>query len=285
MKFYGKAEETAELIIQRFKDGNVGAPLADIFLQNEVDKPCIKWSWGNKFVMVLNGTNDARGFKQWQEVGRKVKKGAKSFQILAPITVKKEYETEEGETKTAQILVGFKSVPVFGIEQTEVFDQELWEKHSTPDEETKYFLQELPLRKVADNWGLEVGAYNGAKTSVRGYYLPGQEIALGTKNIATWTHELIHAAEDKLGALSKNKGKEEKERAEVVAELGGCTLAIMLGYEIEADIGGAWQYIYNWSGEDTGKAISMCMNLIGRVCNAIELILAEYEKYNEKEVA
>jgi len=33
-------------------------------------------------------TEDARGFRQWQKVGRRVKKGAKAFYILAPIRKK-----------------------------------------------------------------------------------------------------------------------------------------------------------------------------------------------------
>jgi len=80
-------------------------------------------------------TEDARGFRQWQKIGRRVKKGAKAFYILAPIRkkvpvkIRREVEriNENGETEIVEVeetiyvdkLVGFKSIPVFRYEDTE----------------------------------------------------------------------------------------------------------------------------------------------------------------------
>ncbi|HBT47942.1 MAG TPA: hypothetical protein DEA73_08750 [Peptococcaceae bacterium] len=52
-------------------------------------KPSDKWSLGNKLLMLIAGTEDARGYQQWREVGRQVKKGARVFYILAPMTRKR----------------------------------------------------------------------------------------------------------------------------------------------------------------------------------------------------
>ena len=47
-------------------------------------KPCDRWSFTNKILMLIQGTADARGYRQWQEAGRHVKKGAHAIHILAP---------------------------------------------------------------------------------------------------------------------------------------------------------------------------------------------------------
>ena len=46
--------------------------------------PSANWSIGNIITMLLAGTEDARGIKQWEKAGRKVKKGAKALYILGP---------------------------------------------------------------------------------------------------------------------------------------------------------------------------------------------------------
>jgi hypothetical protein len=47
----------------------------------------------------IAGTEDARGFKQWKEVNRYVKKGAKAFVILAPRFIKNGAKEEEDREK------------------------------------------------------------------------------------------------------------------------------------------------------------------------------------------
>jgi hypothetical protein len=274
MKYYGQAQGVAEQVIQRFKEGSVSQPLADIFIKNSPGSPSSFWSYRNRLIMHLIGqTYDARGFKQWLEAGRKVKKGTKAFHILAPVMAKVEVEDEQGAKVLISRLVGFKSVAVHPIHDTEVFDEELWAKSSTPEDGVRKFLDELPLREVAKAWGIELAAYSGREKAAKGWYDRGGVIGLGVKNLSTWTHELIHAAEDKLGVLPKGLRGMERQQAEVVAELGGAVLLIMMGYEVEADTGGAWKYIYSWADKDEDKAISMCLDVLGRVCEAINLVM------------
>jgi len=45
----------------------------------ERELPSSKWSLGNRILMILVGTDDARGFRQWKEVGRHVIKEANKF--------------------------------------------------------------------------------------------------------------------------------------------------------------------------------------------------------------
>lgn len=72
-----------------------------------------------------------RGYSQWQELGRQVNKGEKAIKILAPMFKKMEMEKidkttgepildEKGNpvTEKKEVLIGFRNVSVFDIEQT-----------------------------------------------------------------------------------------------------------------------------------------------------------------------
>lgn len=282
MQYYGRAEEVALAIVEKFKAGEVGQPLADVWIKNLADVPSNRWSPRNRLIMhLVGGTHDARGFKQWQEVGRKVKKGTHALHILGPVTRNIKIKDDDGKEVTISKLFGFKSIPVHAIHNTEVFDDDLWAKANIKDEAIREFLDELPLKEVAQAWGIELAAYSGKEASAKGWYARNGVIGLGTKNLSTWTHELIHAAEDKLGALPKQYKGTEKQEAEVVAELGGATLLIMMGHDVEADTGGAWQYISSWAGED--NAVPTCLKVLNRVCEAIQLVMdtANFETLRE----
>src|SRR5512143_2111872 len=110
-----KVKQALETIVQRFKEGDIPEAIAfSVFPIPNI--PAARWSLLNRILMFLAGTNDARGFRQWQEVGRHVKKGSKAFTILAPRFIK-EHTEDQQEAKT--ILVGFPSVPVCRVEDTE----------------------------------------------------------------------------------------------------------------------------------------------------------------------
>lgn len=117
MKFYGKAEDTARRILALFENPqSLPEVLAPVFIHSKANLPCRAWSWRNQILCALAGTADARGYRQWQEAGRHVKKGAKAFDILIPLSRKFE-DAETGQTGYA--VYGFKSQAVFAIEDTE----------------------------------------------------------------------------------------------------------------------------------------------------------------------
>ena len=53
----------------------------------QADIPSTHWSLGNRLLMVLQGTEDARGYRQWAQVERHPIKGARAFYIWAPASV------------------------------------------------------------------------------------------------------------------------------------------------------------------------------------------------------
>jgi hypothetical protein len=48
-------------------------------------RACDSWSLGNQLLMLLAGTDDARGFRQWEQIGRRVHKGERGLLHLRPL--------------------------------------------------------------------------------------------------------------------------------------------------------------------------------------------------------
>src|SRR5262245_703634 len=119
MKYYGKAIQTAGEIVQAFDSPDtLPKPLAMTFLSRSKYIPSAAWSHRNRFILALKGIADARGYKQWVEVGRTVKKGEKAHFILAPCVKKKKTDDTPDEDEK-RIVYGFRAIPVFALEQTE----------------------------------------------------------------------------------------------------------------------------------------------------------------------
>lgn len=277
MKFYGKAETAANVILDAFRTGDLPKALSPIFIRRRDNVPCRAWSWGNQLLAALAGHADARGFRQWQEVGRSVKKGEKAFAILVPCThTIKQADSETGDEKKRTLLYGFKSAAVFGLSQTEGAPL------PGPDPEVTAWLESLPLRDVAESWGLSVDAFNGAGARYLGQYRHRQSIALGVKNLSTWAHELCHAADDRnVGGLRGGQHLAQ----EVVAELGGAVLLEIIGEAVESDRGGCWNYVRQYSEREGVEPISVCQQLLARTCNAVALILDTAESLREETTA
>jgi N-terminal domain of anti-restriction factor ArdC len=275
MKYFGRAEEVANKIVEAFKAGNLPKALAPIFIRRKDGVPCRAWSFGNQLLCVIYGTSDARGIRQWNECGRYVKKGSKAFDILVPMMKPATVLDEETKNeKRVEVLVGFKTAPVFGVECTEG-------KEIPKDQEILQWINALPLVDVARSWGLNVDAYNGQEGKALGHFCKDQAIGLGVQNLSTWCHELCHAADHRLGHL-KEKGQHW--RSETVAELGGAILLECLGYSTESDRGGCFEYIERYSEAAGLQPIQACMNVLKRTCEAVELILTEAGKLSLQDV-
>ena len=84
-----KVQETISKLIDLFRDEeSLPEKIAVVTFPTD-DCPSVKWSLCNRLTMLMNNTDDARGYRQWQEVGRQVKPGSKAFYILAPRVIKK----------------------------------------------------------------------------------------------------------------------------------------------------------------------------------------------------
>ncbi|MCJ7776642.1 MAG: antirestriction protein, partial [Desulfobulbaceae bacterium] len=73
-----KVKQVLGTILEKFKSGDIPEAVAySMFPVANI--PSSKWSILNRTLMFLSGTQDGRGFKQWQLSNRYVKKGSKAF--------------------------------------------------------------------------------------------------------------------------------------------------------------------------------------------------------------
>lgn len=211
------------------------------------ERPCDKWSFMNRIFTMCAGTDDARGYKQWQQVGRNVKKGSHAFTIFGPL-IKKIEDKVTHEDKV--LLYGFKSIPVFRYEDTEGADIP-----QAPKVEVQIpynfnsIIAELKLT-------VQTSFFNG---SCYGYYAPSRQlISLSSPDLAVFLHELSHAVDTHLGAVKKQAGQQTDR--EVVAEFSAAVVGAMMGYNVA--YGTHKQYIEAYSFKELMQQLARCEKVI-----------------------
>jgi hypothetical protein len=248
-------------IVAMFESGELPDLVAQtMIVRAEGVAPMVNWSLGNQLLAVRAGTTDARGFHQWHEVGRNVRKGAKAFRILGPVLVKNR-DDETGEDR--QKLVGYKLIAVFRIQDTDGV---------SVDRPLEYGPAELPpLFDVAARLGVTVEYMPAhALAPFRGFYAPGtREIALLTHDVRTFFHELAHAAHDRvLHGDGKSNSDVPDADAEIVAETVAATLCHLFDYDGFVYHGA--QYVAAYADGNPGRA---AMRVLGDVARVLYLIL------------
>ena len=251
-----RVKQVLSNIVEKFKSGDIPEAVA-MATYPAANVPSSKWSFLNRTLMFLSGTGDARGFRQWQEVKRKVKKGAKAVYILVPC-LKKELDEDTGGEKI--ILRGFKTMPVFMVEDTEgeKLDYQLLE------------VPELPLLDRAREWGLSVKAVPG-NYRYYGYYSSGRkEIALASPEEKVFFHELAHAGHERLkGSI---KGGQDPFQ-EIVAELSAQALCRLTGKEADGSFGNSYRYIEGYAEKMKMTPHAACLKVLCETEKVLNLIL------------
>jgi hypothetical protein len=256
-----KIKEVLMNILECFESGDIPQAIAySVFPIPDI--PSSRWSLLNRTLMYISGTMDARGFKQWKEVKRCVKKGSKALYILVPRMVRRENEEgEEGEK-----LAGFMARPVFRVEDTEgeLLDFQRIE------------LPGLPLIEKANEWGISVKAIPGNYRCYGYFSHERKEIGLASKEESVFFHELAHAAHQKVLKDFKNI---QYWRKEIVAELTAAVLCKMLG-KTSRYLGNNHQYISHYAKETNLTPVRACMDVMGDVEKVLNLILEDSNVYS-----
>jgi hypothetical protein len=227
-------------VIQTLRTGDI-EKIAYAVFKAETGRPSDSWSFLNRLIMFCSETEDARGIRQWNRAGRRLKKDTKALYIRVPAMVKtgakRTNEKGEEEEQTRRV---YKNIPVYRVEDT----------HGAPLEEDKFKL-EIPanLAQVAEGLGLEIKAkrYTGNEF---GYFSASRkEIALMSPDLKIFLHELAHGADNKMhGRL---KGGQQPDQ-EIVAELAAEVVGYLLGHKlngkgrdyIESYSGGSWKPVF-----------------------------------------
>jgi hypothetical protein len=254
----GKIKDVLNAILQKFRTGQVPRAIAYACFPG-TDTPSASWSLLNRTIMFLSGTADARGFRQWQKVGRSVKKGCQAFYILVPV-YKKAVDDETGEK--AKTLTFFKPTPVFRVEDT----------HGKPLYQKQIELAELPLTARARQWGISVSAVPGNYSYYGAYSTKRKEIALATPQECVFFHELSHAAHERVAGRLKG-GQEPLQ--EIVAELSAQALCWLVGKQPGKTMGNSYRYITHYAKKLKLNPHTACLKVFGQTEKVLQLILKE----------
>jgi hypothetical protein len=221
------AADALETILGMFESGDdmPEAIASTVIARIEGLAPMASWSLPNQLLALKAGTTDARGYRQWEAVGRHVAKGERAIYILAPVTRKvKDTDKATGEETSRPIVLGFKGIPVFAYESTE----------GMPIERENFDPPELPpLHEVAEMLGVSVEyAPAPAGCDYHGFYQPDKErILLVTHAERTFFHELAHAAHRRvLQARGQDLTGGQNPAQEIVAETVAATLCQLYGF-------------------------------------------------------
>ncbi len=240
-------------VLEQFESGDI--PMAvTMAMFPFCNIPSENWSLCNRLLMVISGTIDARGFRQWKSAARFVKKGSKAIHILVPYIKNIE---DEGQDKA--ILKGFGLKPVFKVEDTD----------GEPLEYQQLTLPDLPLIERAEELGVSVKAIPGNYTFY-GYYSPAQkEIGLATPQESTFFHELAHVAHEQVCGDLK-PGQEPLQ--EIVAELSAAVLCRMIGKQSDT-LGNSYRYIKRYADKLTLSSHQACLKVLGDTEKVLSLIM------------
>jgi len=270
MKLYGRSEQVLEKLLEAFESGNVADAIAHTVIEmpEGLDRPMAHWSFSNQILALLSGTSDARGYRQWEQVKRHVKKGSRAAYILVPLVGKKK-DKDTGEEDS--FLYGFKTTPVFGVEDTD--GEPL---PGMPDLEPS---EPPELNDVAVAWDIDVtytpftGGYYGA------FHLDSQKIRLATHDQSTFFHELAHAADQRVHGELKGGQRWDQE---VVAELTAAVLGKVFGVDTE---GRSYEYIGRYAEKAGKNAHTASLSVLKRVKACLDIILETATDTERKQAA
>lgn len=252
-----KIKTVLNTILEAFETGDIPEAVAVASFPPIGDIPSAHWSFTNRTIQFINGTVDARGYRQWLAVGRQVKKGSKAIYILVPCFKKQKDEDMEEEKKT---LTFFKAMPVFKVEDTD----------GEPLDYQSIELPELPLIERAYSWGIDVKAVPG-NYRYYGYFAPElREIALATPAEKTFFHELAHAADHVIkGHLKPGQNPLQ----EITAELSAQALSKIIGKSAEDTTGNSYRYIKRYAEQIKMSPHKACLKVLSDCQKILNLIL------------
>ncbi len=267
-------------LLDLFRSGEIPEKVA-LVTNPGLDVPSQKWSLNNRLIQLVHGTFDSRGFRQWEQVDRKVKKGVKALYILAPRTFE-QYRCECGTTLYTKDLqdrkclrcgrdvdeeniiraITFTGIPVFRVEDTE--------GKALPY--TSIPIPQHSFLKVAEAWKISVQTCPFAG-DVYGYYERGQKIVLASPEEDVFYHELAHAAHHRLGLIRKEC---QDPANEIVAEFSAAVLSSMQGKK--AKLGNSYEYLEHYAKLQKMSVERAVLHLLAEIEVVVKLILETDEK-------
>ncbi len=246
-------------LLDRFSSPDFPQAVAYACFPIAAEIPAATWSLGNRVLMLLAGTDDARGFQQWKDAGRFVKKGSHAFSILIPRLAKKENAAGEEE----KFLAGFLTGPVFRVEDTD----------GEPLDYESIQLPEFPLLDIARSLGISVKSMpdNGR---YYGFYKPSADmICLATAEEIVFFHELAHAVHYRV-CPDVSKDCTQISRKEIVAELSAAALCVLVGKSGFVYLANSFHYVKSYVAESKKTPVAACFKVLEDVEKILRFLCA-----------
>lgn len=266
-------KEAVENLMDIFKSGRMPEKIAFSIIHKHAGDviPSDSWSIGNRILSLIQGTADARGYKQWTEAGRHVRKGCHAIYIMAPVTRKiQEKDNTTDEKKDKVIVTGFRPLPVYRFEDTEGAD--------LPYDHTYQPTTYPPFFNVAKKLGIDV-SYRPMMANYLGKYsLRTNTIQLCAQDAIVYYHELAHAVHSTFVDLRVYNEK----KAEIIAEFSACVLAEISnihGYESQG-----YEYIRNYCKGDEKKPEGVLKKIMSVLTDVDRIVTTVLKVADDEEV-
>ena len=258
-----KTTEALTMILERFESGDIPDAVA-LACYPLVDIPMVKWSMLNRLLVYFSGSQDARGIRQWNKIGRYPRKGSRAIHILAPV-IRKEKDDQDGDRvgrDDEQVVRAFMLVPVFRVEDTD----------GKPVAYPELTLPELPFLTRATEWGINVRPVAGSSYFYGAYAQGRKEIMLASPEESVFFHELCHSAHHRImGKLTPGQDW----RQEIVAELGAIVLCKLIGKEPDKALANGYRYIAHYAEKAKLSPSAAAVRVLGDTEQVLGLILAQ----------
>ena len=209
--------ENVDFLIQQLEAGQSDALTAYLTAMSHFHN----YSFGN-ILQIARQKPDAThvaGLYAWNQFGRRVKKGEKGIQILAPmlgVKRKKDAEAEQDITKqNVPVLVGFRAVYVFDVSQTE--GKELPGMDGVKGEVGEHrdrLIDFITTQGIELEFNEHIAPAMGMSYGGKIVLLPGQSKA---EEFATLVHELAHEMLHKAERRTQTTKTVRETEAEAIA--------------------------------------------------------------------
>ena len=205
--------------------------------------------------MLLSRAGEYASFKQWQELGGKIKKGTKAEIVV----FWKMLEVQELDKETNEVVL--KKVPflrylqVFHIEDIEGVEPLKFEEIKPTNEFNSIEQAEEIMTNylTRENIKLSFGGNDAYYSPLMDCIQLPNKFQFGKKNnefYSTAFHEIVHStgAKHRLDRLNSTAyfGNEDYSKEELVAEIGACGLLNLLGIETKSTFKNSVAYIQSW---------------------------------------
>ena len=247
-----------------------------------------KYSWFNNLLIFLQDPESTyvRGYKQWQAIGRQVRKGESAIDILAPQIARRCAEkgcshkgrvifnratknfycpVDEGH-RIGQFITGFRDVKVFDIAQTDGDPIEFIEFKDKCENATQEIWDALVSLAESNDFKVIIGSAGSAE----GYCShEKKEIVIDSRNdfgyrVKVLSHEIGHLL------MHKEITDYQQQRARYETEAEGVAWVVCEALDIHSDEDNySFGYIATWGGDNTRQLVKDSMKRIQKTSKTI----------------